>query len=174
MVSLTVLKNKKGVSLLEMIVYITILSFLVAVIVSLLSGIMTSEKRFVASKNIQISMVTALDRLTREIRQAESVNVSGSTLNTSPGILSLNTTDDSGTAKTILFSLNGGVMHVVENSVDQGPITERTVQITSLIFNHITASSSNAVRIRMTAESGQGQAYKSETFYSTIVLRGSY
>ena len=54
-------------------------------------------------------------------------------------------------------------------------LTSSTTEITSLIFNKITSSAiSKAVKLSLTAKAKGGRIEKTEKFYNTAILRGSY
>ncbi|PIQ66715.1 MAG: hypothetical protein COV07_00950 [Candidatus Vogelbacteria bacterium CG10_big_fil_rev_8_21_14_0_10_45_14] len=166
--------RKKGFSLPEMLVYVAILSLLLIVIVSLLSGIASSQKRFRASKNIENAAIFGFDRIIREVRGAKSIETLGSSFGVNPGVLIVNTTDQIGSPKTVKFNQSSSNLEIWENGVLQGPITPKDARVTNLVFRNIATGNSQAVRVEMTIESGEGDAYKSENFYSTAILKDSY
>lgn len=158
----------------EIIVYITVLSLLLAVIVMLLSGIVNSQKRLKSTKDIENAALFGFDRMVREAREAKNVVTAGSQLGVHPGILILSGTDAGGSPRTVEFFLNGSTLRLRENGVDLGPLSPGRARVTNLVFRMITTPNSEAVRIEATVESGEGAHYKSEKFSSTAILRGSY
>ncbi|MFA6536659.1 MAG: hypothetical protein WCT25_04510 [Candidatus Paceibacterota bacterium] len=166
--------NEWGISLVEILIYVAVMTMFLILIVNAVQSFSKSYRSMHSAQNVELSAETALERLTREIRGATSVDTAQSTLGSSPGILFLNTTDDAGTALTVKFFLSGQVLHVSENGVDQGPLTSSAVRVTNLVFRSITATKSKAVKIELATESGSGSDYRSKSFYSTVVMRGSY
>ncbi|MCX6701944.1 MAG: prepilin-type N-terminal cleavage/methylation domain-containing protein [Candidatus Zambryskibacteria bacterium] len=166
--------KNKGFSLVEMLLYISILTVILTVIANALYSLNRSYRVIQSAEIIESSAITSLDRMVREIRDASSVDNLQSTFNTSPGVLTLNTTDDSGANMTIQFFVSNQIVRVKENGVDIGPLTDFSTRVTNLVFRFITTAQSKALKIEMTIESGQGLNYKSKKFYSTAVLRGSY
>ncbi len=164
----------RGASLVETLIYVFVLAILLIVVVKALASFSTSFRTISSGRAVENSAIVAFERITRELRDANSVTVGQSTLGTSPGILTFATTDSSGTAKTIQFFLTNQVLHIKEDGVDMGALTYSSARVTSLIFKMISTSVSQAVRISMTLESGAGSTYKSATFYDTAVLRASY
>ena len=54
-------------------------------------------------------------------------------------------------------------------------LTAISTEITSLVFNKITSSAvSKAVKISLTAKAKGSRTEKTENFYNTVILRGSY
>ncbi len=167
------IKNK-GSSLIETVIYITIFTMLAMSVTSALYSLAGSYALIQSSVAIETVGETALEKMAREARNSLSIDTAASTFNTSPGTLRLNTTDDSGNPLTVEFFLSGGIVRVREGGVDIGPLSSSKATITSLIFQLIVTDNSEAVRITMTLESGQGKSFKTRTFYATAVIRGSY
>ena len=169
------MKNKfsKGFSLAEMLIYIVILTLMLGVIISMLTSMVRTERIADSSKAVENAAIFGLERIVRETRDATSVVAGSSTLNSSPGVLSLSGTDISGNPKTVEFSLQQGVLHIKENGTDKGALTESKAKVTSLIFSLISNTNSKSVRTIMTVESGTSTTYIQKTFYTTTILRGS-
>lgn len=165
-------KRNAGFSLIEMLIYISLLVFMLIVIINILNGISKSGRLLKSSKNIDNSALVSMERIVREIRLAESVSAS-STLGVNPGTLILSGVDDLNNPRTVEFGLDSGLIIMHENGVGLGPLNLSEARVTNLVFNLLTSSSSRAVRTQMTIESGTSTWYKSEKFYSTTILRKS-
>lgn len=161
---------KKGFSLVEMVIYIAILVMMLAIIIQVLLSIMGSNRIVRAVRNIETSAVTALSRMGREVRRAESIDLVSSTLGTHPGVLSLDGESD-GVAYSVDFYLADGRLRLKENEVDVGALTQASSTVTNLVFSRFSATDTEGVKIQMTIESGTSTAYRIETFYSSILLR---
>ena len=166
--------NARGVSLIELLMYTGILLLISAVAVSSLIGMSRLYRTIHAAQYIESSAQIGMDRIGREVRGATSIDTLQSTLGSSPGVLTLNTTDSAGTAMTVQFYLSSQTLRMRENGTDVGPLTGVDVRVTRLLFRRITTSHSEAAKIEMTLESGSGASYRSKKFYTTAVLRGSY
>ena len=168
------ISNRRGMSLVEILIYIFTLVILISVVVSSLFSFTRSYRSIQSAQTIERSAMTALERMVREIRDSLSVDSSQSVFNAGDGVLTLGTTDDNGAATTVQFFTSGQRVHVKEAGVDVGALTASSARVTSLIFRLITEPQAKAIKIEMTIESGQGSGYKSKPFYTTVVLRGSY
>ena len=164
----------KGSTLLEIVIYIFIFTFLAAAVTNALQSLIRSYTLIQSSGTLEFVAHTALERMTRDVRDSKSINLATSVLGTSPGVLVLNSTDDDDNDMTIEFFISSGVIRVKENNVDIGPISSNKATITRLIFTSVTTPNSKGVKLELTAESGNGSSYKSESFYTSAVLRGSY
>ncbi|MDZ4786572.1 MAG: prepilin-type N-terminal cleavage/methylation domain-containing protein [bacterium] len=166
--------QNRGFSLVETIVYIVILLLVLVVVVNALALLTRSFRTIQSTQTIESTAQIAMERMTRDIRDALSINVTQSTLGTSPGQLTINTQDEAGTATTIKFFLSGQAIRIAVSDTDIGPLSNASARVTNLVFRSISSTQSNAVKIEMTVESGQGASYKVKNFYSTVVMRGSY
>src|SRR3989344_6309729 len=81
---------QRAFSLVEMLIYAAILALALVIIAQSLSATIRSYAKLKVAQNIAHSGASAFDRLTRDIRQSQSINVAGSTLGAHPGKLILN------------------------------------------------------------------------------------
>ena len=163
-----------GYSLVEMIVYLALLTLLTIAIVNATVLMAQSYRNVKAVRSIESSAVSAMDRMEREIRNASNVNGSQTTYNSSPGSLMINTTDASGTAATLRFYLSSNKVMLDRNGASIGPLTSSDSIVSSLIFRSISTSTSAAVKIELTIQSGTTTSYISKNFYDTAIMRGTY
>jgi type II secretory pathway pseudopilin PulG len=168
------MEKRTGFTLIEILIYTGILVLLVAVTVSTLLALSRSYRTLSAAQQIESGAELSLERMLRETRDATSIDATQSTFTTSPGVLTLNTTDEAGATTSVQFFLSGQKVRMKEAGVDQGPLTPTLARITSLIFRRIMTANSQAIKVEMTIESGQGPSYRTKNFYGTAVLRGSY
>ncbi|MEK7135098.1 MAG: hypothetical protein AAB780_00125 [Patescibacteria group bacterium] len=157
----------EGFSLVEMVVYIAILVGMLVIVIQVVFSVTRSSQAVRSARNIETSAISALERMGRELRQAESIDTVAST----PSLLSLDGEDDAGTTYSREFYLLGGRLRLRENGVDAGALTHASTTVTNLVFTRFYATSTEGVRIEMTLESGTSTAYRTETFYSSILLR---
>jgi len=162
-------RTTKGFSLIELLIYIALLSVIVVVVVSVLLSLTRAYGAFKVSQRINNSAITALERITRDSRNAESIDLANSTFDVHPGRLTLNT----GTM-TIEIYLDGDVLKVREDGVDIGSLTTQRVSVSSFVLRHLFSGSIEAIKIELTLTSSQGEFTKTERFYSAAVLRDTY
>ena len=165
--------TKKGFSLIEMLVYVAILSVMVVMVISVTLSVSGSYGVFQVSRNVQTAAVTSLERMTREIRLADNIILGSSTFDAHPGILTLQKTGDSG-IETVSFSIIGQSITVQENSDPAEALSRSDTSVTNLVFRKVDSLISSGVKIEMTVESTRGENSKTETFYAFAVIRGSY
>jgi len=166
--------SQKGATLAEVIVYVFLIGLILSVVVVALFSLSRSYRIMQSSFAIDATAQASFERITREIRGALSIDLVESTLDSSPGKLVLNTRDSLGDPLTIEFYLDNQTLFVKEDNVDIGPLSVSSARITNLVFRELSSGESDAIRIEMTVESGQGESLREKKFYSTIVLRGTY
>lgn len=166
--------KRRGYTLLEAIIYIAILAVLSVIFVNLLLTMVRTYTEFQLARDIASSASLGLERMTREIREASNVDLGLSALGAHPGRLVLNTTDDSGSPTTIDFYLSAGTLMVKEGSGVAASLTTARVNIDNLLFRQINTANSSAIKVELTLSSARGALVRTEKFYNTAVLRGSY
>lgn len=161
--------KKRGFSLVEILVYIAIMTIVMVVVVNIIITIAKSNKQSFVYNNIKNSAISSLEKIIRETRASESfvIAMSGEEL-------TLNSRDENSLPKTVKFYLSNGLLKVDINGSYFGPLNINGTKVLSLNFKSIDAINSKAVKIEITIEGENKGFVNSEDFYSTVVLRNSY
>lgn len=169
-------KNKlqKGYTLIETIVYLSIFALVSVLVINSFITVSYSYSSVRSNNDLLESGSFAMERMSREIRQAKTISVANSTLSSSPGVLELNSTDSSGNAFIVKFSVSNGALNVYENNTLVGNILGSNVSVTNLVFRRITTTKGEAVKIEMTLQDTRSKTTSIEKFYDTVILRGAY
>lgn len=160
-----IIKMKKGYTLLETVVYVSILA---VIAVLTLESIVTMYRAYGKTKierQIATSGEVAIERMVREIRSATSTKTN-SVFKTHPGTLALSTGET--------FTFDNGILRVQEGVGNIDNLTSNDVAITNLIFYATTSPNSTLIKIEMTVEAGAGILLKSRKFYGSAVMRSAY
>lgn len=167
-------KNKKGFTLVEMVLYVAFFALLSVLAIQATITVMKAFYTLRISQSLTESATTAMERMSREIRNAYDVDSANSTFATSTGRLTVRTKDDIGALSTTEFFLDGqNKLNLKLGGVDQGTLVTKTVSVSSLVFNLITNANTKAVKIEMTISDSRSLPVKSVRFYDTIMLRGT-
>jgi Tfp pilus assembly protein PilW len=161
----------RGVTLVELLVYLAILVFLLLVIFNVVLGMARAYNTLVVVQNIEDSASFSLERMTREIRNAEYVDPASSL---GEGDILLHTTEESGTPRSVRIYVEEGRLVLQENGGDAFPLTRSDTYVEDAVFILLSTPHSEAIRTTLTFSSGADELDRTKTFYSTIVLRGSY
>ncbi|MSR71568.1 MAG: prepilin-type N-terminal cleavage/methylation domain-containing protein [Candidatus Taylorbacteria bacterium] len=156
---------RRGFSLIEMIIYIAIVSATFLLVVNVCLTISRSYTTLRNAKNIQDAVSLGFESIVREIRDASNVDLSESNMGVNDGRLALNTIYNN-VPSVVEFYLSSTTLYMERDNVVQGPLTSKGVSVTNLKFEYMATSTSHAVKINMTVNGND--------FYDTIVLRGSY
>jgi type II secretory pathway pseudopilin PulG len=162
-----------GFSLVEMIMYIGILSIITTAIVLIATTLLGTFSQLKAYEDITRSSTLTLERISRELRRAESVDIAGSTLHSNPGSLVLHTTTLAGVPSTVTIYVSGGRVMIQENSDTPSPLTSLGVVISTITFTHTIGTNTEGVLIELTAEKITGGTTVVKQFRTFVVLDGS-
>ncbi|MEK7535475.1 MAG: type II secretion system protein [Patescibacteria group bacterium] len=166
------IKNK-GFTLIELVVYTAIVAVIFALVLTGMIGLYRSSRVARLSRTVNISAVTALERISREVRDAGTVMTASSTLNTNPGVLTIETDNASTTGGAYTFSVSSGRVQIADNTSTQF-LTSSDVNVSELTFWLATSTNGEAVRVKIIAAPVASSTLPARTFYSTTVLRESY
>lgn len=160
-----------GYSIIEILVYLAIFTALSILVINSFILILSSFNTTNINHKLLESGVVSMERMSREIRQAQNVDAS-----TTSTTLVLNSTDSLGDPMIIKFINENGLLNIYKNNnlEPEGNLLGQNISLTNLIFRHITTTESEAIKIEMILQYSKGNNNKSENFYNTIVLRGGY
>jgi len=166
-------KNKNGLpaqagyAVLELLFYISLFAILSLVVINTMITMAKSFKE-TALQAEWVQSGTIIERISREIRQAYDIN------SISSSDLKLNTKDISGANKIVEFLLSSSNVQLLENNIFIGNLNTPKIVVTGLTFTQITTAKGKAVKILLTIKSTNDILNRTQDFYDTIVLRGSY
>jgi len=163
--------KNKGFSLVEMLVYISILVLMLGVVMGVTVSIVRSQRAVKASRDIESSVILSLERLSREIRLSDSVDINSSVFDSNPGRLVLESLDENENPRTVEFYILSGAIILRENGADVGALSQSDANVTSLIFRLFSDAEDVGIRTELEIESGTSTYYRSNNFYSSTVLR---
>lgn len=161
--------RNRGFSLIEMLVYLAILVLITGAGVTTYLSLDTVLLRNKTERILTHSAGVALERMVRDIRDAEMISGTGSLFGTSPGALAV---IDGPT--TTRFYVSAGDVHMSINSVDQGPLTTDSVTVQNLTFTRFTTGDINLIRVALTLSASSTAASSTRTFHTSAILRGNY
>ena len=171
-----IIKNKKGFTLIETIIYVGIIGLILSGFISFSVVIADSRNKNYVTQEVQANFRSAFDLITKKIKEADSINVGASTFNSDPGVLSL-AMDDAGENPTIInLSQDDGVLQIKEGSSEPVAIVSDEIRVTNLVFTNLsTASPRENVRIELTLEfnnqASDVEFNYSESFQTAVSLR---
>lgn len=138
---MTDLRNTKGFTLVETIIYIAIISGVLLTFVSFSWNISNAKNKVRAQTEVQANIRIALNMIAQKIQSAASVSTTQSVFNVDPGVLYLNM--NSSTLNPTIFSLSSdnGQLQIKEGNYTTSTVTTAQVGVTNLIFTNLSVSS---------------------------------
>ena len=141
------------------------------VIVSLILSTLETSRQVAPINALSRSVTSSLEKITREVRSASSIDLPNSIFSSSSGILVINTLDANNFTKVVKYYLDSGVVKIDENDLYIGPLSSSDTNVTALIFNLATSSKQSLIKIEIDETTGSGKYQKSEKFYDSVVIR---
>lgn len=169
-------KYSRGMSLVEMIIYLSLMVLLLGVIVNTVLVLTTHYRAVRNTREIEDSATAVIDNLSRQIKNADEYIAASSTFQTSPSRIALVDRDyTTGNSTTTEFYVSNGKVMIAENGIELGPLTKESLVVVGFILKPITTSRSTAIKIELSMQSDQAApSIISKNFYTTVVMRGSY
>lgn len=164
-------QQNKGFTLFEMIIYIAVIGMMFAVTIHTIVSFTQSYRRLAVLRSLDRSAVTILERMTRDIRNANSVDAAQSVFVTNPGTLAVVQTSGSNSTTTRYYTQSGQMLLDI-NGAYVGPLTLNSAQVNSLVFQQMTGTST-VIRIDLTLQATSGGVTRTKPFHSTVILKGS-
>lgn len=159
----------RGMSIVDTLVYISILIILTGAAVTALLSLNIVFERNKAERVMTNAAVAVIERFTRDVRDADTVNLLLSTLTATSSVLVL----ENG-ATTTTYSVMNGVVTLDVEGVSYGALTPSSVEVKNFSMVHYIGARSDAVRLTLTLGTYGRYASTTKTFNSAAVLRGAY
>lgn len=166
---MTTRRLQSGYSIMELVVYIALFVVISLVLIRSLLTVMRTYAAAQSYRALQNSGELAMERITREIREATTA--SASTCATTPGTLSLSGTDTNGASHSAAFSVSGGTLRLAIDGGSASSLTTSEVTVSSLTFCSFTTAVGTGIKTKLVLTTTKG-VITPATFYSTILLRG--
>lgn len=163
--------KRRGVSLLETVIYVAILASMLVMVVNTLLALNASFVGIRLSKEMNVSAHAALERISSEVKKAKQVDQAASVFNANPSLLALSTTDDNDNPITIRFSVSNGALRVTSNGVDLGALTGEGITVSNFTIGFINTGRSNAVTVTLELSGARGKTAISNIFRMAAVTR---
>ena len=152
-------KEEKGITLVEVLVYITLLALASVIIISFVISLITTQNKINLEKDTWENAQFAIERISRGIQKASTIDEGESSFDVNPGELTLNTYINSGDINTtpVKFFILNDRLYVKEGSAAAEPLTGENVSVTNFYLKKYSpASVSPVVQVDITVEKSQG------------------
>jgi len=157
-------KLKKGMSLMELVIYLAIVAIVLVVIIDLVTHLVYTQGK--NSKNVEVQQNTnfIIDRLSSSISSASAASVSGGST------LSLTVAGN-----PVTYNLSGDILTIQQGVLPVQDLSNSKVKISppagSQLFEKITNTTANTIKINLQVALTSDNNIKQQTT-TTILLRG--
>ena len=170
------IKNNKlmqGFSLLETLIYISVLVLVLFIVINTTLMMFDSYANIKMSQRINQTASGILERVVVETKWSKGLAVSGNIFNSDLGALVLSVVDDDGNFSEKKFYLEGSDLKMMEGA-DIVTLNLPGVFVNKFYLNLVDTGVSKLIKIEMDLSTQRKEVVKSETFYSSVVMREIY
>ncbi|PLX28388.1 hypothetical protein C0581_02565 [Candidatus Parcubacteria bacterium] len=168
-------KRNKGFTLVEALIYLAIIGGVIGAFVSFSLSVSQSRGKTYVVQEVQANSRLALDTITQTIQSASGINISSSTFDIDPGILSLQMSSSTLNPTVISLSQDDGVLQMTEGVESPVFFTSNEVRISNLQFIRLNQGNNRQnIRVLMTIEYGADQDVNymySQSLQTAVSLR---
>ncbi len=162
--------SEKGLTLLETIVYMALVSIVVLAFVSFALDVVGTAQKARVQQEVQQNARFVVERINHEIRSASSLNAGSSTFDSHPGVLFL-ATDDVLT-NPIVFDVSGGVLRISEAGGAAQDLTSSKMTVSNFVITNLSVSGRTSnVKVELTIDYKNPEG--SELFNANSTMRTS-
>ncbi len=169
---------KRGISLIEAIVYVALLGVVAVFVANSLIQIVHTYARARAEREVLSNARTILERVAKQAAQAQEIYGPTSKFDTDLGQLSLVTSAISTPGHTTAYAdfwSDAGAVYVRQEGAGTTMLSAASVRVSVLRFERIIqALGREAVRITIRVDSAAARFPASATLTTTTALRGNY
>lgn len=170
MINKKIHNNKKGFSILEILIYLSLFTIISIVVINSFIIVMSTFARIRINHDLLNSGSNVMDRITYEIHQAKNIDI----INSSSEVLVLNNLDSLGNITIVKFIKEGESLNLYRNDVLVGNLLNQNISLNLLSFDNIITTNSEGVKIKIVLAYSSKNIDKVESFYNTVILRGAY
>jgi len=166
--------KNKGVSLIEMLIYVSFFGVLSILIINTLFVVTKVSAKARINYSLADGGAGAIESITRLIRNADTLDQFLSVFGSDSGVLSISYQNDSGSTILDKIYLSGTTVKLDENGVYVGDLTNTKIQVSKLLFQNINTTNSKAIKIEMVVKDSRDGDIKTADFYNTVILKKKY
>ena len=163
-----------GLSILELVVYFSMLSVLTVVLISSLMSLFKSYSVIKVQQDIETSAIQVMDKVTRDLRDASEIALAQSSFGVPLGSVAVNIDTETTTDvyRYYLASTTASIK-LDKNGTYLGDLTQSGVIVNSFTAYYINGTSTQAVKIELNIQGTPrfGTTTISKNFYTTVQLR---
>lgn len=161
--------NKKGFTIIELVIYTATFAIIATLLTLFVFNLIRVQSKIRIGKEVSENSQRAMEIMLWEIRHAHEVYTPICVFDNSPGQLTLETSQNTpeGEETTYIdFYLGDDRLYLKREEREAEALTPEDIKINALIFNYLTATGTNSIRIELSASyrsASQKPAYQATT-----------
>jgi len=168
------IQNKTaGFTLVELLVYVAGLLALGTVMIVLIVQFYTLYREIIAVPRADRAGLSLIDRITKEIRSADQIDLIESQFGTTAGVLNVDSLTNGVTTEKI-FYVENGIVKYQEGSDDPINLSPKDLHVSNFNFTLVSTPVSEAVRFNLELEFNARNATETKSYTGFAILRESY
>ena len=164
--------NGRGFSLVETVIYISLMTVILASLFYLISSASRTYNILKSSRSIERSAINIINNIGIQADSASKIDITNTSFDNNQGALSLISYDGIGNSTTTKIFLSNNQAVYSQNNVVVGPLSLSDVRVTKMEFKNMSTSTFNGFKVELTIDNGSSsEEYSSENFYNSYILR---
>ena len=159
----------RGYTIIEMLIYGLVMTILMSALIVSVFSLRTLYERTFVLRAMTTTGQNVIDRVVREIRAADIVNIGGSAFGVEYGTLSLLST-----ATTTIFTSSTSSININVNGISGGEFIPSGMTVNAFHLYRYVNTDTEMVRVELILSTANTFASTTKTFYGGAVLRGAY
>lgn len=162
------IKNIKGFSLIEIIIYLALLIIVSVLVIQNLISLFKNYNVVKTNQEIEYNAINIIDKISRDVKSSKNVIVNESIFSIPQGAVSLNTA--SGTVK---YYLEENKIKYMKNGFYFSNLSTKNIIVDNFKLYYINATNTEAIRLELGLRSKAhlNSDFINKNFYTTIQLR---
>jgi len=165
------LRKKSGFTLVELVVYVALVSIFLVSLISFSMNVITTGEEAEINQTVMRDAQFAMSKMVEQIREASDVDVGNSIFGAHPGVLTLTTINSPANDPTV-FDLAGVILQIKQGGGAAMPLLDSSLEVTNLVFTDLSRTNyTKNIKIDLTVRHknfGQSSIANAE-----VVLSGS-
>ena len=147
--------NKKGFTLIELVIYTAAFAIIATLLTLFVFNLIRVQAKIRISKEVSENSQRAMEIMLWEIRHAQVVYTPTSVFDTSPGQLTLetsqNTPEEEDTTYIDFYLGSDDRLYLKREGQETEALTPEDIKINTLVFNYLRVTGTDSIRIELSA-----------------------
>lgn len=164
---------KKGFTLIELVIYVAGLLILISVMILLIVQFYVLYREIIAVPRADRAGLTIVDRITKEIRAGDSIDLLNSQFNNTNGVLEFDSVE-SGTVISKSFYLENGKAMYSRGLESPVSLTSRDLYVSNFYFTLVPTDVSTGIKFDLEIQFLTQNGTETKAYTGFSILRESY